>query len=208
MRVQNKDLHLSVIDHFLVSLNLQTNRYILKGGTALLYHGLDRFSEDIDLDGSNSNQLKSFISRYAKSMGYSYNVKKDTPTVYKVMLNYGIGLLKIELSLRGVDYQRVTTSVSGIRLYTKSKILELKLFTLNGRYKLRDLYDVAYLWESSRGIFTNDDIIKLTSLLAKRFPFSSLDRYLLEQQDSILPKEAIELLISRLLLMYGDLNLL
>ena len=45
-------LHKKVIIDFLNYLNSQTDQFILKGGTALmLCYGLNRFSEDIDLDG-------------------------------------------------------------------------------------------------------------------------------------------------------------
>ena len=44
--------HGNFIEAFLLFLNKQTDQFVLKGGTALsLCYGLDRFSEDIDLDG-------------------------------------------------------------------------------------------------------------------------------------------------------------
>lgn len=43
--------HGSVISDFLLSLNKETDHYVLKGGMSLTQcYGLDRFSEDIGLD--------------------------------------------------------------------------------------------------------------------------------------------------------------
>ena len=47
-----KELHEKILISYLLLLNKQTDQFILKDGTALSRcYGLDRFSEDIDLDG-------------------------------------------------------------------------------------------------------------------------------------------------------------
>ena len=44
--------HIEIMRNFLTELNKETDTFILKGGTSLLLaYGLDRFSEDINLDG-------------------------------------------------------------------------------------------------------------------------------------------------------------
>ena len=64
--------------------------YVLKGGTALLlYYGLDRFSEDVDLDSISGNMN---ILNKLKTIGqnkWNMIIKKDTETVFRVMVDYG-----------------------------------------------------------------------------------------------------------------------
>ena len=55
MNTEWRDLHGQVINSFLKHLNTKSNSFILKGGTALAKcYNLNRFSEDIDLDISQS----------------------------------------------------------------------------------------------------------------------------------------------------------
>ena len=55
--------HGNFIEAFLLFLNKQTDQFVLKGGTALsLCYGLDRFSEDIDLDGRKQD-IKEIVKR-------------------------------------------------------------------------------------------------------------------------------------------------
>ena len=85
-----REEHKQVIDAFLKFLYKQSDNYILKGGTALMKcYGLDRFSEDIDLDGKAKGILN-IVSNYCKQNGYSVNVNKDTDTTQRAMLHYGI----------------------------------------------------------------------------------------------------------------------
>lgn len=61
--------HGNFIHAFLLLLNKQTDQFVLKGGTALsLCYGLDRFSEDIDLDG-RKQELKKSSSVFAGITG-------------------------------------------------------------------------------------------------------------------------------------------
>ena len=85
--------------------------YVLKGGTALLlYYGLDRFSEDVDLDSISGNMN---ILNKLKTIGqnkWNMSIKKDTGTVFRVMVdygatnNYGDYPLKIEISSRNKKF--------------------------------------------------------------------------------------------------------
>ena len=85
--------------------------YVLKGGTALLlYYGLDRFSEDVDLDSISGNMN---ILNKLKTIGqnkWNMSIKKDTGTVFRVMVdygatnNYGDYPSKIEISSRNKKF--------------------------------------------------------------------------------------------------------
>lgn len=54
-----REQHGVVISLFLKYLNSQTDDFVLKGGTALMTcYKLDRFSEDIDLDGKARRRFR------------------------------------------------------------------------------------------------------------------------------------------------------
>lgn len=62
--------HIEIMRNFLTELNKETDTFILKGGTSLLLaYGLDRFSENIDLDGEKRH-LKGFIESYSQKHGF------------------------------------------------------------------------------------------------------------------------------------------
>ena len=92
--------HGKVIVNFLRYLNEQTNKFILKGGTALAQcYNLTRFSEDIDLDSGKENII-SYVERFCKECDFAFCIGKDTPTVKRCFINYGNQSkpLKIETS--------------------------------------------------------------------------------------------------------------
>lgn len=94
--------HGQVIKEALEYINSKSDDFILKGGTALKQcYGLDRFSEDIDLDSQNKN-IEKYIKDFCEKHNYKYNVKKDTDTVKRYMINYGNDSrpLKVEISYR------------------------------------------------------------------------------------------------------------
>jgi predicted nucleotidyltransferase component of viral defense system len=79
----------------------------LKGGTALLFcYGLDRFSEDLDFDGSKKlnleSRLRASLARVTKH--HDIRIAKDTDTVQRYKILYhtveGAGNLKVETSYR------------------------------------------------------------------------------------------------------------
>lgn len=144
-------------------------RFILKGGTALiLYYGIDRFSEDIDLD-IISGSLN--IAKLLKNPGYSewnISVKKDTETVFRVMIDYGaknhLGNypLKIEVSCRNKrDIQaglRKFKNINNVNVYTLDEIIEQKIVAMGKRDKIRDFFDVAMLLEKYPEKFTKEQL--------------------------------------------------
>ncbi|MDR0963142.1 MAG: nucleotidyl transferase AbiEii/AbiGii toxin family protein, partial [Clostridium sp.] len=69
-----QETHGSVIRDFLEYLNDRSHDFVLKGGTALLscYH-LDRFSEDIDLDGK-SPCIEDIVRSFCEQFDYTYRI--------------------------------------------------------------------------------------------------------------------------------------
>ena len=133
--------HSKTIYAFLDYLNQNSNDFILKGGTALLTcYKLDRFSEDIDLDGKNKG-IEEIVKGFCDMYGFAYRIAKDTDTVKRYMVNYGnTGKpLKVEVSFR-----RKEIGTDGYEYHA-------------GRYHLLSETDFAgifgcTLWESFRNL--------------------------------------------------------
>lgn len=140
--------HEKVIANFLSYLNKQTDQFVLKGGTALRQcYGLDRFSEDIDLD-CTKQRITEILRRYCAEHGFSYRLAKDTQSVCRCFLHYGDVPkdLKIEVSYRRKFIAPETkTTIHGIEVYTLDALARMKADAYLGRDRLRDLYDLAFI---------------------------------------------------------------
>jgi len=141
--------HGEVIAAFVKYLNEKSGNFILKGGAALyLCYDLDRFSEDIDLDGKEKGLTTLVESFCAEKGDYSFRVAKDTDTVERCMVNYGNAQkpLKIEASYRRreIAAEEITT-INGIKVYDIEPLCVMKVNAYAGRDKIRDLYDVTFI---------------------------------------------------------------
>lgn len=152
MNNEGRNRHLQVIKEFLGFINSDDNNpFILKGGTALsLCYGLNRFSEDIDLD-ARSEKEKSFfkkIDSFCSHSEFSYRIGKDTSTVQRAFINYGSSgnPLKIEVSYRRMYIpDGITVKKNDIQVYSINELTRLKSAAYLGRDKIRDMYDVSYI---------------------------------------------------------------
>ena len=140
--------HKQVINSFLEFLNKKTDQYVLKGGTALMTcYGLNRFSEDIDLDGQRKDIIP-IIDEFCKKYGYSFNIKKNTDTVKRCMVNYGneSHKLKIETSFRRRDFSDAEIrKINGITVYSINELCIQKSGAYAQRDKIRDLFDLSFI---------------------------------------------------------------
>jgi len=140
--------HGQIIASFLNYLNARSSRFILKGGTALhLCYKLDRFSEDIDLDGREKG-LPALVNDFCQDSGYTYRLAKDTETVERCFMNYGNAgkPLKIEVSYRRKDIPNIEIKkINGILVYDIETICLMKCAAYAGRDKIRDLYDLTFI---------------------------------------------------------------
>jgi predicted nucleotidyltransferase component of viral defense system len=147
--------HKEVIRDFLSYLNKYFNAksddYIVKGGTALMMcYKLDRFSEDIDLDGARPG-ITDIVRDYCKLRGYDSRIAKDTDTVKRALVHYGNEAhpLKIETSYRKRHIpENEVTRINNISVYKIDVLCAQKLAAFAGRDKLRDLYDLAYICDT------------------------------------------------------------
>ena len=140
--------HKHIINMFLEFLNNETDQYILKGGTALMKcYGLNRFSEDIDLDGKEKNIIP-LIDEFCVKNGFSYRIGKNTDTVKRCFINYGnVGhKLKVEASFRRKDFSDVEIhKINGIVVYSINELCLQKASAYSQRDKIRDLFDLTFI---------------------------------------------------------------
>ncbi|MDD4291898.1 MAG: nucleotidyl transferase AbiEii/AbiGii toxin family protein [Clostridia bacterium] len=199
--------HRKAIDKFLFHLNESSNDYILKGGTALLAcYELDRFSEDIDLDGFNSN-IKDIVEEFCLNNGYSFRTAKDTATVKRYMINYGNAErpLKVEVSYRNKFAEKKDVNIiNGIMVYSIDALCAMKTNAYLSRDRIRDLYDLSFIcgkyYDSldSRTITTLRDAIGYKGI-------EQFDYVIKEQKDEFINESK---LAADFLSMYDKLGLL
>lgn len=152
---------------------------VLKGGTALyLGYGLNRFSEDLDFDSDKKLNLISKI-KSAAPQGIiidEINVKKDTDTVSRYMVNYHIrdtghkDSLKIEISYRNPPPKEQVSIKNGIRVASIERITDNKLNAAfdgdNTRTKGRDLFDLHFI-AKNYGCILSSSILERLKIFAQ-----------------------------------------
>lgn len=155
-RDKHREVMKEVLEH-IYNLNGRNTNIILKGGTALMiYHGLDRFSEDLDFDATQDSiqALNGLMKVLESQTGYKINYTKDTQTVQRYMIHYGNEFychgdksLKVEVSYRQKDFNdlKYTEQRDGIVIYRISRLAEMKGMALANRDKIRDIYDICFL---------------------------------------------------------------
>lgn len=140
--------HEEIISSFMEYISDYTDDFILKGGTALLLcYGLDRFSEDIDLDGTKKG-LIDIVDKYCFENDYSYRVGKDTEIVERCFINYGDNShpLKVEASYRNKDISdKEVVIINNIKTYSIDVLCDMKATAYSGRDKIRDVYDLSFI---------------------------------------------------------------
>lgn len=144
---QKKRLH--CMHDFLQYLNRYSGNYILKGGTALMFHyGLPRFSEDIDLDSNDAYSIRTIMDKFCKQYGYTYNIKKDTDFTLRFMLKFALEYnpLKIEISFRRSDIPSSAYIIDdNVKVYNIDSLASLKIGAYGQRDKIRDLFDCSFI---------------------------------------------------------------
>lgn len=135
----------------------------LKGGTALLLcYDLDRFSEDLDLDGRKKVNIQSKIKSVFErtTLNHEIRMPKNTETVQRLNIYYETATLKrklkIETSYRDGFSNEDIVEINGIKTYKISKLIEQKVSALKNRTTARDLYDVNFLISKYAEHFSSD----------------------------------------------------
>lgn len=109
-------------------------------------YGLDRFSEDIDLDSEHKGLIQ-IVDDFCEKQHFTYRVDKDTDTVERCFVDYGGKKpLKIEASFRRkkIPISEIT-NINGICVYTLKTIALQKCNAYMDRDRIRDLYDITFI---------------------------------------------------------------
>jgi predicted nucleotidyltransferase component of viral defense system len=199
--------HGKVIADFMLYLNSQTDKFVLKGGTALyLCYALDRFSEDIDLDG-RAKGLIELVSGFCEKYGYKYRVAKQTDTVQRCMIHYGNEgkPLKIEASYRRREIDVSETQfVNGILVYGIEELCVMKINAYTSRDKIRDLYDVTFICKQYFSRLSPQTIALLRNAIEYK-GIEQFDFIIKDQSDELIDNDK---LAEDFLAMYNRLGLL
>ncbi len=137
-----------------------------KGGTSLmLFHGLTRFSTDLDfnlLDPSKADKVYQRLHQLLLRFG---SIDDEANKFYGpiLVLNYGKGerMLKVEVSSREYPnhYEVRTLMGVNIRIMTMPDMFAHKLCALSERITPRDIYDVWFFLQQRTEI--NEEIVRL-----------------------------------------------
>ncbi len=142
-----------------------------KGGTSLmLFHGLTRFSTDLDfnlLDASQTENVYHLLHQLLLKFG---TIDDEAMKFYGpiLVLDYGKGerMLKIEVSNRDYPNHYELKSLLGtdIRVMTMPDMFAHKLCALGERITPRDIYDVWFFLQNRTDI--NAEIVSLRTGLS------------------------------------------
>lgn len=179
MNIVDKQNHEYAMRKFLLFVNSVSKQFVLKGGTAIrLCYGLDRFSEDVDLDAVSENII-SICDSYCKQNKITFTTKKNTQIVKRCYIHYGKAdnqKFKCEVSYRRgmIDYNR-TQYVNGILTYKVNELLAQKCFAYQGRDKVRDLYDIVYLCKHFSNQFSQYELSNVRETLLYKNGLAQFD---------------------------------
>lgn len=150
---------------------------VFKGGTALyLFHGLNRFSVDLDFDLHDKDQQE-FVFKHVLEILSKYGKIQDQAMKHfgsLIAINYekGFHRLKLDISNRDPGGKFVVKNYLGIpmRIMPLEDITANKLIALTDRKNpaARDVFDIYFILKNDFDI--NEDVIKERS-----------DRTLIEQ---------------------------
>ena len=194
MEQSKRELHKTVITNFLAFLNKSSDQFVLKGGTSLMMcYGLNRFSEDIDLDANHKFQFFKIVEQFCQRQIFEYRIAKDTTTTKRVFIHYDKDQykpLKVELSLRTpVDFNDVK-KINGILVYDINTLADLKIEAYSQRDALRDLFDVVFICKN----YWKELNLQVQKHIIRAFSIKDLEYvdYLVNtQQDPLIDNESL-----------------
>lgn len=205
-----RNLHLEIMKDFVQFINNKSSKFILKGGTSLmLYYNLDRFSEDLDFDSTDTKffvYVNEFVRQYSKKyVGLTYRNAKDTDTVKRALIHYGnIKPLKVEVSYRSkiidiADY----VNINGVNVYNIDTLMVFKTNAFIGRDKIRDLFDVCFIYLNYKLCLDRHTLLNFKNALAYR-GLNHFDYIIQTQTDELIDNNV---LLQRFLTTWYDIGL-
>lgn len=137
-----------------------------KGGTALMmFHGLPRFSTDLDFNLLDNAQTEPVYKALHKILLRYGTIDDEAMKFYGsiLVLNYGKGerMMKVEVSNRQYDNHYEIRNLLGvdIRVMTAPDMFAHKLCALGERITPRDIFDVWFFLKNRTEI--NESIIRM-----------------------------------------------
>lgn len=137
-----------------------------KGGTSMLmFHGLTRFSTDLDFNLLDKEQTEKVYHRIRSILQRFGKIEDEAIKFYGaiLVLNYGKGerMLKVEVSTRQYDNHYEVKNLMGtdIRIMTICDMFAHKLCALGERITPRDVYDTWFFLQNRTEI--NSNIVRL-----------------------------------------------
>ena len=137
-----------------------------KGGTSLLFfHGLNRFSTDLDFNLLIPDKLDTVYDKVKAILTRFGTIHDEAKKFYGpvMVLNYENGerMLKIEISTREYPnhYEMRPLAGTDIRVMTLPDMFSHKLCVMGERLSPRDIYDVWFFLQNHTEI--NEEIVRL-----------------------------------------------
>ena len=137
-----------------------------KGGTSLMFfHGLNRFSTDLDFNLLVPERLDMVYDKVKAVLTRFGTIDDEAKKLYGpvLVLNYGRGerMLKVEISTRHYPdhYEMLTLAGTDIRVMTMPDMFAHKLCAMGERLSPRDIFDVWFFLQNHTEI--NEEIVRL-----------------------------------------------
>ena len=140
-----------------------------KGGTALMFfHGLPRFSTDLDFNMLDINKQDIVYNKVRQILLRFGTIDDEAKKLYGpiLVLNYGKGerMLKVEITNRQYDnhYDTLTLAGTDIRVLTIPDMFAHKLCAMGERLSPRDIFDVWYFLQQLHANINENIIMERT----------------------------------------------
>ena len=140
-----------------------------KGGTALMFfHGLPRFSTDLDLNLLKPEEMDMVYNKVRDILTRFGTIDDEAKKLYGpiLVLNYGKGerMLKVEISTRKYanHYEMRTLAGADIRVLTIPDMFAHKLCAMGERLSPRDVFDVWFFLQQKHASVNEQIIMERT----------------------------------------------
>lgn len=140
-----------------------------KGGTALMFfHGLPRFSTDLDLNLIDTTKLAMVYNKVRQILLRFGTIDDEAKKLYGpvLVLNYGKGerMLKVEISTRQFEnhYETMTLAGTDIKVLTIPDMFAHKLCAMGERLSPRDVFDVWFFLQKLHASINEQIVIERT----------------------------------------------
>lgn len=190
----SKNVHEDFMRCFLSFLNRHSAGYILKGGAALmLFYGLDRFSGDIDLDGTGRGEICAIAEEFCRENGCSFATEKDTPlTLVLLFSRDGGSTLRVTVSFRRRSLPcEDVTRIDGILVYGISTLCRMKANAYLQKERMRDLFDLSFIVNKYFDELDYELLLNVAEAISYKGDLKQFDYLVATQHDEFIDDDAL-----------------